>query len=77
METRERTLIPLPEVEAIVELKRAAIYDRMAKGQFPRPKRIGGRKVRWVTAEIRAWLDDSPRTGPGGSTEPRTGERAA
>jgi len=47
------------EVQEIVGLKRTAIYDRIAAGQFPRPVQLGSRRsVAWVEAEIIEWQRD-------------------
>ena len=43
-------------VEQATGLKRSAIYDLMARGQFPKPIRItDGRAVAWLESEIAAY----------------------
>ncbi len=44
-------LIPLPEVERMVGLKKTAIYDRINNGTFPRPTKIGSAS-RWSEQAI-------------------------
>ena len=58
-------LLRRPAVEAMVGLRRAAIYDLVARGQFPRPVRIGARAVAWRFTDIAAWITSRPtaRTG--------------
>lgn len=47
------------ELEAKVGLGRSAIYERMARNDFPKPFRLGnGRAVAWDEAEVDAWLND-------------------
>lgn len=60
-------ILRLPAVIERVGLSRSAIYARMAKGQFPRPLRIGARAVGWLEADIDEWLATRPR---GGSDRP-------
>lgn len=43
------------EVERATGLPRATIYDKIAKGTFPRPIKLGERSVGWLEAEIIAW----------------------
>ena len=44
------------EVELATGLPRSTIYERMAKGKFPRPVfPDGARAARWVEAEIIDW----------------------
>ena len=44
-------------------LSRSALYEAMARGDFPRPIRIGPRGVRWIAAEIQDWIAHRPRAG--------------
>ena len=57
------TLIPRREVEKMVGLSRSTIYDKMTKGEFPRPVRTGAKAVRWRASEITAWVDGLPLAG--------------
>ena len=47
-------------------LSRSALYEAMARGDFPRPIRIGPRGVRWIAAEIQDWN----RAPPAGRIRP-------
>jgi prophage regulatory protein len=49
-----------PEVSALVGLKRSAILDRVARGEFPRPIRLplgNSRRpaLAWLSDEIDTW----------------------
>lgn len=46
-----------PEVEAMVGLRKTALYDLMKAGEFPRPIRLGGMSRGWIAAEIAAWIE--------------------
>ena len=69
-------LLRRPEVEAIAGLSRTSIYARMAKGDFPRPMRLGLRAVAWRDSDVQEWIDslnpaDPPALGgrkPGGES---------
>ena len=45
----------LPTVVEKVGLSRSQVYRLAARGQFPRPIRIGAASV-WASAEIEAWM---------------------
>lgn len=53
-------LLHRKEVEAEVGLSRSTIYERMAAGTFPRPRRVGKRAVRWPELEIERWKRSQP-----------------
>jgi len=44
------------EVEKIVGLSCTTIYDRMAKGVFPKAIPIGGNRVGWLESDISEWI---------------------
>ena len=50
-------LLRLPEVMARVRLSRSTIYERMAKGQFPRPVYASAKAPRWRSDTIGKWID--------------------
>ncbi|MBB5409475.1 prophage regulatory protein [Paraburkholderia sp. HC6.4b] len=58
-------LIPRRRVSEITGLERSALYERIARGAFPQPVRIGSAAVRWVEAEVAEWVQqqiDASRT---------------
>ncbi len=58
-------LMKRPQVEQFTSLSRSGIYALMAKGEFPRPIKLGIRAVAWRCADIEAWLG-SRETSVGG-----------
>ena len=50
------SLLRLPQVEAVVGLKKSKIYSLLQAGQFPAPVRLGPRSVRWKGSAVRAWI---------------------
>lgn len=53
---RPPVFLPRREVERRVGLSRTAIYERMARGAFPRPVRdLDTGSVWWVESEVIEW----------------------
>ncbi len=44
-----------PELERVTGLPRSTIYEKIAKGEFPRPISLSGRSVGWLEGEILDW----------------------
>lgn len=57
-------LLRLKRVCDVVTLSKTSIYDRLARGEFPQPVRIGNRNVAWREADIVAWIDGLPTRDP-------------
>ncbi len=49
-------LLRLAQVMERTALSRSTIYDRMRRGAFPQPVRIGIRCIRWRAADIDEWI---------------------
>jgi prophage regulatory protein len=49
-------ILRLPEVISRVGLRRASIYQRMMRSDFPKQITLGPRAVGWLESEIDAWL---------------------
>jgi len=60
--TAIESLLDLREVKARVGASRSSIYAWIAKDLFPRPVRLGPRRVAWRASDIRAWIESRPRT---------------
>lgn len=50
--------IRLPQVIALVGLKRASIYAKIGKGSFPAPHKLTAHASGWRIGDIRKWLAD-------------------
>lgn len=46
----------LPEVRQVTGLSTSTIYAMIARGEFPRPVRLGKRAVGWPEHVLREWL---------------------
>jgi len=49
------------QVEARTGLSRSAIYDLMARKQFPKPVRLTAKAVGWKVEEVQAWINSRER----------------
>ena len=54
----ERQIWRLQKVMGATGFGRAWIYALMAKGEFPKARRIGARAVGWCSLEIEQWIAD-------------------
>ena len=54
--TPPRRLLPLSQVMDRVGLRKTAIYERVARGEFPAPVSLGATS-RWVESEVDAWIE--------------------
>ena len=58
-----KKLIPLkPDVCEQSGLKPSAIYDRVSKGTFPKPIKIGTAS-RWCQAAVQEWVENAVEVG--------------
>lgn len=55
MAEQPQPFLRLKQVKALVGLSRSAIYDRIRRGDFPRPVAIGARAVAWPSSSIAEW----------------------
>lgn len=55
-------LIKRKDVETLTTLSRSTIYDKMSKGNFPRPIKLGERAVAWREHDILKWIEMRAKT---------------
>lgn len=53
-------LLSMPVVMHVTAASRASIYAWMQAGQFPKPKKLGPRRVAWVARDIQDWINARP-----------------
>lgn len=58
-----------PAVSARVAIPRSSLYKLIAKGEFPQPVLIGGRRVGWLESDIEAWLAERPHVSRKGTAK--------
>lgn len=51
-------ILRLPAVKQKTGQSRSTIYDKVQRGEFPAPVKIGERAVGWVEAEVDSWVKD-------------------
>jgi prophage regulatory protein len=49
-------ILRLPAVKQKTGQSRSTIYEKVQRGVFPAPVKIGERAVGWVEAEVDAWV---------------------
>lgn len=52
------TMLRLPQVMAMVGLKRSWIYERIRQGEFPAPIKLGPRVSVWMHSAIVNWIQE-------------------
>lgn len=50
-----QVILRRPEVERATGLPRSTLYDKVAKGEFPKPVRLSARSVGWLESDIAEW----------------------
>ena len=48
-------LLRLEEVLARVPISKSSVLRQVSEGLFPRPVRVGARRIAWLEDEIAAW----------------------
>lgn len=56
-------ILRMPQVVEMTGVSRAHIYALIARGEFPRPVRIGKRAVGWMVNDVEAWISARPSAG--------------
>jgi prophage regulatory protein len=51
----------LKVVQAKTGLSRSTIYAYIAEGSFPAQRRLGPRRVAWLSTDIVVWISSRPR----------------
>ncbi len=49
-------LVRLPEVLRLCAVSRSTLYNKVAKGQFPKQVRLGANIVAWYESDVLAWM---------------------
>ena len=68
-------ILRLKQVEALVGLCRATIYQRKREGTFPQTVKLGARAVGWIADDVLAWIAQQanrPAPSPGHPSEERS-----
>jgi prophage regulatory protein len=49
-------LLSRQKVQNKTTLSRSSIYDLIARGEFPKPFKVSGRRVAWLESAVDAWI---------------------
>jgi prophage regulatory protein len=52
----EDSILRRPEVQKRTGLPCSTIYEKIKKGEFPRPLKLGARSVGWSSDQINKWI---------------------
>jgi len=55
-DTQTNRILRLPQVLERTGLGRSTLYDKVNKGEFPKPINISTRRVGWLEHEVDAWI---------------------
>ena len=65
--TTRKRFLRRTQVEDMTGLSRPTIYRKIERGAFPRPVHLSKFCVRWIEADILAWMDGL-ESGPSSAT---------
>ena len=57
-------LLRASEVMELAGISRSGLYRAIAAGTFPRPVKLGVRRVVWRLSDVQRWLDKQPPRNP-------------
>jgi prophage regulatory protein len=58
------------QVLELVPVGKSTLYLMMAAGEFPKPKKLGGRAAAWSKAEVEAWIAEKLSNAQGEGSAP-------
>jgi prophage regulatory protein len=54
----QERLLRLPDVMALVALRKSSIYELIKQGRFPAPVKLSARAVCWPSSAIDKWITE-------------------
>jgi prophage regulatory protein len=61
-----QVVLRLPAVLTTVGLSRSTVYEKIKRGEFPRPFKLGERAIGWREGDIAAWIAARVASSNGG-----------
>ena len=55
-----KQIISIGDVCRQTSLGKSCIYDKIKKGEFPKPRQLTRGRVGWVQAEVNSWAESRP-----------------
>ena len=56
LQAGQSILLSRQKVQTKTTLSRSSIYELIARGEFPKPLKIYGRRVAWLESAVDAWI---------------------
>jgi len=56
LQAGQSNLLSRQKVQNKTTLSRSSIYDLIARGEFPKPLKVSGRRVAWLESAVDAWI---------------------
>lgn len=53
-------LLPIREVLSTISVGRTTLYAWVKTGEFPRPRKIGAKRVAWLSSDVTNWVASRP-----------------
>jgi prophage regulatory protein len=63
--TAAEQMFSMPAVVAVTGASRSSIYSWVQQDIFPKPRKLGPRRVGWVRSEVEAWIKSRAVAGGG------------
>lgn len=61
----EEHFLLFDDVHKQTSLPHSTLYAMMKRGEFPRPMKIGRKRVAWPASEVKTWMQNRERTAGG------------
>lgn len=53
-------LMSMPLVMHVTAASRSSIYAWMQEGHFPKPRKLGNKRVAWLASDVQRWINERP-----------------
>jgi prophage regulatory protein len=60
-------ILKRPVTELKCGLSKTSLYDKIQKGKFPKPVKLGPKSVGWIETELDAWIAERVAQRDGGA----------
>ncbi|RME58444.1 AlpA family phage regulatory protein [Candidatus Parcubacteria bacterium] len=60
--TKRKLAVKIDELVEMTGMSKWLIYKMVREGDFPRPRKVGGRRVVWLVSEVEKWLKKQPHS---------------
>lgn len=57
---RPTKFLPINNVCSLTSLGKSCIYDKISRGEFPKPRQLTKGRVGWLESDIESWIESRP-----------------